>query len=73
MNVNGGQREMDDRIFGLLGARLSAPQMTAIVSREFGLADDEAFDRIIKVLRERGTPQGAKTRAIAAELAAMRF
>lgn len=61
--------EMEDRIFELLGTRMTAPEIIA----EVGLERDDGLAAILKVLDERGTPRLAAAKRAVERAASIRF
>lgn len=61
--------ELEERIFRLLGTNMTEPE----IARAIGMEPEEALPVILKVLRERGTPQLARVRELIDHVASIRF
>jgi hypothetical protein len=62
-------REIEDRIFELLGGDMTAPEISDAV----GLDPDTGLEFILRVLEERGTPNLAEVDRALDRIAAIRF
>ena len=67
--MHGVNREIEDRIFAMLGTNMTTPEITAAV----GFDADAGLKAILKVIDERGTPNIAAAQRGIERLAAVRF
>jgi hypothetical protein len=66
--------DIEQRIYELLeNLYLRGSEIVTIVAAEYGVTRGEAFQSLRKVLRERGTPQHARTMEILERLATVRL
>jgi hypothetical protein len=63
------EQDIEDRVFELLGEYMTGHDICNVL----GLDPDRGFDLILKVIRERGTPNTAAARQALARMAAVNF
>jgi hypothetical protein len=64
---------IEDRIFELFGEDKAGLEIAPQIVAEFGVDDRSAWDLIIKVHKERGTPRRVRTRQAIEQLRMIRF
>lgn len=65
--------DIEDRIFELFGEDKIGMEIASQIVAEFGIDDREAWDLILKVYKERGTPRQVRTSQAIERLGKIRF